>query len=107
MSSDAPARTKEEKIQLFIGAALGVEPYHSFFCSVGERSISGDRKAARREWLAFMRIHAADYLTRCPDHRDDLIEFMEYLLSFPRKLRPSAREDAEAVLATAIATKNA
>lgn len=93
---------------MLIGPCAGVEPYHSFFKAIGERIIAGDRKArwaARREWLAFMRANVADYLARWPDARDDLVEFMEYLLSFPKKLRLSARLDAEAVLA--VATKTA
>lgn len=89
---------------MLVGSCAGFEPYESFFKTIGERSISGDRKAARREWLAFMRANVADYLARWPDHRDDLVEFMEYLLSFPKKLRLSARLDAEAVLAAATKT---
>ena len=51
--------------------------------------------------LAFMRIHAADYLRRWPEACEDLIAFLEDFLATPRKLRPQTRADAEAVLAIA------
>ena len=104
MSTETVARTNEEKLQMLVGAAHGVEPYHSFFLSVGERVMSGDRKvqwAARRDWIAFMRAHVTDYLTRWPDTRDHLVEFMDDFLTTPRTLRASTRDDAEVVLSIA------
>ena len=104
MSIETVARTNEEKLQMLVGAAHGVEPYHSFFLSVGERIMSGDRKVqwtARRDWFAFMRAHATDYLTRWPDTRDDLVEFMDHFLTRPRSLHASTRVDAEVVLSIA------
>lgn len=97
--------TKEQKVHMFVGTVIGVEPYEAFFRDIGERSMSADRKvrlAARREWLAFMRTHVADYLARWPDVCEDLIAFLEHLLETTRRLRPQTCADAEAVLAVAI-----
>jgi hypothetical protein len=96
--------TKEEKFHNLVDPVIGIEPYESVFRSSGERSMSDDpkvRQAARREWLAFMRVHVTDYLSRWPDYREHLIAFLEHLLEVPRYLRPKTRADAEAVLAAA------
>jgi len=106
MNTNEIKLTKEQKFHNFMEAVIGVEPYESFFRSVGERSMSDDRKVrvvARREWFAFMRDHAADYLSRWPDHQEDLIAYVEHFLEVKRNLRPQTRADAEAVLAVAIA----
>lgn len=96
--------SKEQMFHMFVDPVAGVEPYDSFFRSVGERRMSEDltvRQVARREWLAFMRTHAADFLTRFPKMRDYLVAFLEDFLETRRNLRASTRADAKAVLTVA------
>ena len=107
MNTDTvPTLTKAQKFDNFVNPVIGVEPYESFFRSIGERVMSDtlkERQAARREWFAFMRVHIADYLARWPNACEDLIAYLDHFLETTRKLRPSTSADAEAVLAVAVA----
>lgn len=88
-------------IDLFTGYLNGVEPYHSFFHEIAQRSTSVSKKErcdARRAWLAFMREHAEDYLTRWPESTESLIQYLYTILTQARHIRPETRESAEAVL---------
>ncbi len=82
----------------------GVEPYESVFrntlLDMMEGATPQIRWEGRRAWMAFMREHVADYLTRWPDLRDELVEILECNLA-GGKGRASYRADMTAVLAVA------
>jgi hypothetical protein len=65
---------------LFLAPVIGVEPYESAFRRTVEKIRAESptlRREGRSEWMAFMREHITDYITRWPESRDDLIEFLQ------------------------------
>ena len=87
----------------FLDPVIGVEPYESVFRACAEKIQSESptlRWEGRREWMAFMRVHVVDYLTRWPDAVEDLIEQLEHSVSVGRGC-PSYRADVAAVLEAA------
>jgi hypothetical protein len=89
---------------VLMSGVQGVEPYESVFKNTLPDMRYGTtatvRWRARREWMAFMRIHVTDYLSLWPHLRDDLVAMCEAILEHGMG-RPSYLEDVTAVLAIA------
>jgi hypothetical protein len=89
---------------LFLKDVVGVEPYESAFRRTVEKVRSESctlRWEGRREWMAFMREHVMDYITRWPESRDDLIGFLQDTVQRGKGGR-AYQADAQAVLEIAV-----
>lgn len=83
----------------FLDHVIGVEPYESVFRACVDKIQSESptlRRTGIREWMAFMREHVVDYLTRWPDAAEDLIEHLENAVA-----NGNGRADVAAVLEAA------
>lgn len=98
------ATPAEYSFNKMLSDVQGMEPFESVFRNTLNDMKYGSTLAirwqARREWMAFMREHVVEYLTRLPELREDLIEMLDWILE--RGIgRRSYLEDVAAVLAVA------
>lgn len=93
-----------DQLSNFLDHVIGVEPYESVFRACADKIQSESptlRRTGIREWMAFMREHVVDYLTRWPDAAEDLIEHLENAVANGNGRPSSYRADVAAVLEAA------